>query len=158
MVAIEQLSGIFSKVADNLNQTLDPPQQQPVTKSAPIPHKVRPTRAKNIPSERTNIIEYDDGNSPTDFKRNVHMSPSGPHIILPGIPVPPPRVSPAQPPRVDTGGPSSNLRSSCKKNLVPNFALAAQFLQVKEANTVTHQIPGVAQEYRHLVKGPDRNF
>ena len=32
MVAIEQISGIFSKVSANLNQPLEPPQKQPVTK------------------------------------------------------------------------------------------------------------------------------
>ena len=98
-------------------------------------------------------VEDYDGNSPTDFQRNAHMSPSGPHIILPDGPVPKPRVRPAQPPMVDTGGPSSNLRYSCKKHPVPNSALAAQLLQVREANAVTHQISGVDQEYRHLVKG-----
>ena len=51
MVAIAQLSDIFSKVEDNLHQILDPPQQRPVTKSAIIPHKVRPTTTKHFPSE-----------------------------------------------------------------------------------------------------------
>ena len=92
-----------------------------MTKSANIPHKVRPTLIKPIPSEQTNIIEDDDGNSPTSFQKNVHVSPSGPHIILPDIPVPPPRVRPLQPLRVETGGKSSNLRSSDKKNLSPTF-------------------------------------
>ena len=67
MVAIEQLWGIFPKVAANLHQTLDPTQQHPLTKSSRIPHKVRPTRAKHIPLERHNIIEEDDENNPTDF-------------------------------------------------------------------------------------------
>ena len=49
MVVIDQLSGIFSKVAANLNQPLEPPQTQPVTKYSPLPHQVRPTRAKPIP-------------------------------------------------------------------------------------------------------------
>ena len=89
MVAIEQISDIFSKVADNLHQILDPPQQRLVTKSAIIPHKLCPTLTKTIPSEKPNIIEDDDGNSLTSFLRNGHMSPSGPHIILPDVPVPP---------------------------------------------------------------------
>ena len=42
MVAIEQLSDIFSKVADILQQISDPPQQQPVKKTAIVPQKVRP--------------------------------------------------------------------------------------------------------------------
>ena len=86
------------------------------------------------------------------------MSPSGPHIILPDVPVPPPRVQPYQPPKVYMEGSSSNLISRGKKNHIPNFALAAQFQKVKESNAVTHQISGVAQEYRHLVKGPDRKI
>ena len=157
MVAIEKISDIFSKVAENLHQIVDPPQQQTVTKSSIKLHKVRPTLTKPIPSEHPNILKYDDGNSPTSFHRNVHMSSSGPHIILPDVPVPPPRVRPEQPTRVGTGGKRTNLRSSGKKNPVPNFALAAQFQQVREANAFTHQISGVAQEYRHLVKVPDRN-
>ena len=78
-----------------MHQRLDPPQQQPVTKSTIIPHKVRPTLTKPIPSDQPNIIEDDYGNSTTSFQRNVHMSHSGPHIILTDIPVPPPRVRPA---------------------------------------------------------------
>ena len=131
MVEIAQLSGIFSKVAANLHQTLEPPQQHPVTKSATVSHNMCPIFAKPIPSERPILIEDNDGNSPTDFHHIVHMSPSGPHIIIPYDPVPTPRVRPAQPPRVDTGGPSSNLRSSCNKNPVPNFALAEQCLKVR---------------------------
>ena len=86
------------------------------------------------------------------------MSPSGPHIILLDVPVPLPRVHNAQPPRVNTRRPSSNLRSSCKKKSVPNFSLEEKFGQVREANAVNHQIPGVDQEYRHLVKGPERKI
>ena len=119
---------------------------------------MRPKLTKTIPSEQPNIIEDDDGNSPTGFQRNVHMYLSGTKIIIPDFAVPPSRVRPAQPPRVDTGGPSSNLRSSRKKNPVPNVALAAQYQQVREANAVTHQIFGVAQEYRHMIKGPGRKF
>ena len=141
-----------------MHQIVEPPQQRPVTKSAIITHKVRPTMTKHIPSEQPNIIEDDDGKSPTIFQQNVHMSPSGPHIILPDVPVPPPRVQPAQPPRLDTEGPSSNLRSRGKKNHIPNLVLTAQFQRVREANAVTHEISGVAQEYIYLVKGPDRKI
>ena len=158
MVAIEKISDIFSKVAANLHQRVDHPQQKPVTKSDIIPHRVRPTLTKPITLEQPNIIEDDDGNSPTSFQRNVHMSPSGPHIILLDVPVPPHRVHPTQIPRVDMGGPSSNLRSSGKKNPFPNFALLAQFHQVIESNAITHQIYGVAQEYRHLFKVSDRKI
>ena len=100
-----------------MQQPLYPTQQHPVTTSVTIPHKERPTQAKLIPSERPNTIEDDDGKIPTYFQRIVHISLSGTHIILPDVHVPPPRVLPVQPPRVETGGPSSNLRYSCKKIL-----------------------------------------
>ena len=158
MVAIEQLSDMFSKVVDNLHQRVDPPQNQPVTKPAIIPHKVRPNMTKPIPSEQPNITEEDDEKISTSFQQNVHMSPSDSHIILPEVPIPLPRVQPAQPPRVDTEGPSYNLISRGKKNPIPKFALTAQFQKVHEANSVTHQISGVAQEYIHLVKGLDRKI
>ena len=55
---------------------------------------------------------------------------------------------------VETEGPSSNLRSRGKKTPIPCFALTAQFQKTHEAKAVTHKISGVAQEYRHLIKGP----
>ena len=92
MVTIEQLSDIFSKVADNLHQRADPLQQRSVTKSVIIPQKVRPNMTKPIPSNHPNIIEDYDGKSPTSIQQNVHMYHSGPHIILPTFHVPPPGV------------------------------------------------------------------
>ena len=121
MVDIEQLLNIFSKAADNFHKRVYPPQHRPVTKLSIAPHKVRQTLTKLIPWEQPNIIDYDDGKSPTSLQRNVHMSPSGPHIILLDVPVPPPSFQPAQPPRVDTEGPSSNLRSRGKKIISPTL-------------------------------------
>ena len=144
MVAIEQLSDIFHKVADNLHQIADPPQQQPVTKSASIPHKMCPNMTKPITSEHSNIIEDEDGKCSSSFQQKVHISPSGTHITLPEVPVPPPRVQPAQPPRVDTEGPSSKLISRGKKKPSPHFALTSKSQKVHGANAVTHQISGVA--------------
>ena len=140
MVAIEQLSDIFSKVANNLHQRADPPQQQPVTKSSSIPQKVCPNMTKPIPSEQPNLIEDENGKGYSIFHHRVHMSPSGPHIILPKVPVPPPRVKHAQPSRVDTEVPSSNLISRSNKNPSPHFELTAQFQKGHEASAVTHQI------------------
>ena len=94
MVAIDQLSDMFSKVAANLHQPLDPPQKEPITKYAPLPNQVRPTSTKPIPAERPNIIKDDNGESTTDLHRNVHKSHTGPHIILPDVPASPPRVRP----------------------------------------------------------------
>ena len=109
---------------------------------------------KYLPSVKPNIIEDDDGKCSTSFQHKVHMSLSGTKIILPEDPVLPPRVQTDQPSRVDTEGPSSNLRPRGKKNPIPHFALTAKFQKIHEANAVTHQISGVSQEYRHLVKGP----
>ena len=41
---------------------------------------------------------------------------------------------------------------------MPLYALTEQFQKNHEANAVTHQISGLAQEYIHLVKGPDRKI
>ena len=127
-------------------------------KSGIVPEKVRPDMTKPLPSVQTNIIEDDEGNCSTSFHLKFHMSPSGPNIILPGFPVPPPRLHTAQPPRVDMSGPSSNLRSRGKKNPIPHFSLTAQFQKNNEANAVTHQISGFAHEYRHIIKVPDRKI
>ena len=86
------------------------------------------------------------------------MYPSGKNIILPEVPFPPPRVQTAQNPRVNTERPNSNLISRGKKTPIPHFALTSKFQKIHEANAVIHQISGVAQEYRHLVKGPDKKI
>ena len=86
------------------------------------------------------------------------MSPSCRHIIFPEVPVPPPRVQTAQPPRMGTKGPSYKLLSRGKKNHIPHFELIAKLQKVHEANAFTHQIYGFDQEYRHLVKVPDRKI
>ena len=86
------------------------------------------------------------------------MYPSGPRIIPPEFPVPPLRVQTAQPPRVETEGPSSNLRSRGNKTPIPYFALTAQFQKTHEANAVTHRVSGVAQEYIHLINVPERKI
>ena len=86
------------------------------------------------------------------------MSPSGPSIIPPEVPVTAQKVQTAQPPRVDTEGPIYNLISRGKKNPSPHYTLTAQFKKIHEANVFTHQIYAVAQEYRHLIKVPDKFF
>ena len=111
---------------------------------------------KPLPSEQPNIIEDYDENIPTSCQQNFHMSPSYPHIIIPEVPVPPPRVHPNQPTRVEMEGPIPNLISIGKKTPIPKFVLTAQYQKVREANAVTHKISVVAHEYRHLVNVPDR--
>ena len=36
--------------------------------------------------------------------------------------------------------------------------MTSQGQTTRKANSVTHQISGVPQEYRHLIKGPERKF
>ena len=136
----------------------DPTQQKIVQKSVNVPQKLHPDRTNPLLSVQPNVIEDDEGKESTNFQHKVHMYPSGPSIIPPETPVPPPRVQTAQPPRVDKGGPSSNLRSRGMKNTMTLYVLTAQFQKNHEANVVTHQIYGMDKEYRHLIKGPERKF
>ena len=119
---------------------------------------MHPGWTKTIPSVQPNVIKYEEGKEHTNYHHKYHMSPSGPIIIPPEVPIPPPRAKTRKPPRVDKGGPSSNLRSRGMKNNQPRYALTEQFQKTHEANSVTHQISGVAQEYRHLIKVPEREI
>ena len=141
-----------------MKKRADPPKQQTVKKSAIVTQKVQPARTKPHPSVQTNVIEDDDGKTSTSFQHKVHMSPSVTRIISPEVPVPPPRVQTAQPPRVDTEGPSSNFISKSKKTPITLSALTAQCRKTHEVNAVTHQIYGVDQEYRHLIKCPEKKI
>ena len=158
LVAIEQLSKIFPKAADYGKSTSDPPQQQAEQTADVTPQTLQPGRTKYIPPPQPDVIEDEEGKKPTNFQHKVHRSPSGPHIIPPEVTIPSPRLNTAQPPRVDTGGPSSNLIARENKNPRPRYALTVQWQKTCEANSVTHQISGVAQEYRHLIKGPNRKI
>ena len=129
----------------------DPPQQQAEQTAAIITKKLQSGWTKYIPSVQPNGIEDEEGKKPSYYQHKFHISPSGPHIIHPEAPIPPPRVKTGQPPRVDKGGPSSNLRSRVNKNPRPRYALTAQAPITREANSVTHHIFGVAQEYRHHI-------
>ena len=54
-------------------------------------------------------------------------------------------------------GPSSNLRTIGNKNIRPRYALTAQGQTPHKVNSVTHQISGVAQEYRHIIKVQEKH-
>ena len=157
MVAIEQLYQIFSKVADNVQKRVEPPQQKTV-KNPPLYLRKCVQIWPNLLPQYIPISLKDEGTCSTSVQHKLHMSHSGPNSILPEVPVPPPRVQTAQPPMVDTEGPSSNLRSRGKKTPISHFVLTAQSQKTHEANAVTHKISGVAQKYRHLVKVPDRKI
>ena len=93
-----------------MKSTADPPEHQPEKKSANIPQKLQPGWTKYIPSVQPNVIEDEEGKEPTKYQHKVHIYTSGTIIIPPEVPIPPPMFNTAQPPRVDKGGPSSNLR------------------------------------------------
>ena len=57
LVAIEQLSKIFTKAADNANSTADPPQQQAEQTAYIIPQKLQPGWTKYIPSQQPNGLK-----------------------------------------------------------------------------------------------------
>ena len=119
---------------------------------------MQPGRTKYIPPPQPNVIGDEEGKEPTNFHHKVHRSPSWPHIIPPEVPIPYPNLNTAQPPRVETGGPSYNLRSRGNKNPRPRYALKVHCQKPREANSVTHQISGMTQEYRHLIKVPERKI
>ena len=64
LVAIEQLSKIFTKAADNMKSTADPPQQQSEQTAASIPQKLQPGWTKYILSVQPNAIEDEEGKEP----------------------------------------------------------------------------------------------
>ena len=83
LVAIEQLSKIFTKAAHNVKITEEPPQQQAEQTAAAIPQTLQSGYNKYIPSLKPNFVEDEEGKEPTKFQHKVHRSLSGPHIITP---------------------------------------------------------------------------
>ena len=75
------MSKIFSKEADDGQNTADTPQQQADHTVAGIPTALQPGWNKYIPPTQPNVIEDEEGMRPTNFQRKVQKSPSGPHII-----------------------------------------------------------------------------
>ena len=138
LVAIETLSKIFTKASKDRKSTTDPPHKQAYHTPASIPKTPQPGRTEYIPPPQTNGIEYEEGLRPANFQHKVHRSPSGPRIIPPEVPFPSPRANTEQPPRVDMGGPSYNLRSRGNKYIKPQYALIAQGHTPCEENSVTH--------------------
>ena len=155
---MEQLFKLFTKAVDDGKSTSEPPQQQEDHTSDGIPKTLQPGGTKYIPPPQPYVIEDEEGMRPKNFQHKVHRSPSGPHIIPHEVPTPSPRVNTTQPLRVVMGGPSSNLRSRGNKNPRPRYALTEQCQTPREVNSVTHQISGVAQEYRHQIEVPERKI
>ena len=126
LVTLEKLSRLFTKADDDRKSTADPPQKLADHTAASIPKTPQPKCTKYIPSPQPNFIEDEEGLIPENFQHKIHRSPSGPHIFSPEFPIPSPRLNTAQPPRVNMGGPSSNLRSRGNKNIRPRYTLTAQ--------------------------------
>ena len=122
--AIETLSKIFTKEADDGKSTIDPPYKQAENTAArSIPQTPHPVRPEYTQIPQPNVIEDEEGVIPASCQHNIHRSPSVPHTIPPEVPRPSPRLNTAQPPRVDMGRPSSNLRSRRNKLVHPRYAL-----------------------------------
>ena len=158
LVTIETLSKIFTKAADDGKSTKYPPYKQSYHTAASIPQTPHPGRPEYNPTPQPNVIEDEEGVRPSNFWHKIHRSPLGPHTIPPGVPSSSLRVNTVQPQRVYMGVPSYNLRSIRNKNIQQRYALTAQGQTPRESNSVTHQISVVAQEYRHLIKGPERKI
>ena len=155
--AIETLYKIFTKAADDGKSKTDPPYKRAENTAArSIPQTPHPGRPEYTQIPQPNVIKNEEGLRPANFQHKIHRSPSGPHTIPPEVTRPSPRVNTKQAPRADMGGPSSNLRSRRNKLVQPRYALTAQGQTPRGENSVTHQVSGVAQEYRHLIKGPER--
>ena len=114
-MAIETLSKIFTKAADDGKSMKDPPHKPVDHTDASIRQTPQPGRTEYIPTPHTDVNEYEEGVKPENFQKKVHRSPSGPHTIPPEVTIPSPRVNTVQPPRVEMVGPSSNLRSRGNK-------------------------------------------
>ena len=144
--AIETLSKIFTNAADDGKSTTYPPcKQAENTPARSITQTPHPGRPEYTQITQPNVIEDEEVVRPANCQHKIHRSPSGPHTIPPEVPRPSPRVNTAQSPRVDMGGPSSNLISRRNKLVPPRYALTAQGQTPREANSVTHHNSGVAQ-------------
>ena len=136
-----------------------PPHKQVYHTAASIPKTPQPGRTGYIPPPQPNAIADKEGLRPANFQHRVHRSPSGPHTIPPEVHIPLPRVKTVKPPRVDMGGHRSNLISIGNKKNRPQYAFTVQCQKkIREENLVTNKISEVAQEYRRVIKGPERKI
>ena len=154
MAAIQQLSNIYSRITSTLqNNSTNNDSQHNTPQKSNLVNKNTVPFPKLPPQNHLNIIEDDNGDLPT-ITYKVH---TGTNLIPPDDPPSPPRVNTPPPPRV-IDGPSTNLRSRFTGGTASHYALATATLTSMEANSVIHPDTGVAQEYRHLLKGPDKTL
>ena len=149
-----------------------PPRMSPTQQATQsrVPKIIPP--AHNAHPNRPNIIEDDHGNQPLGLDhRNQPLglglppqrkterphciptdSVTSPRVVrIHRQPVTPsPRVE--RPPRYQTR--SYNLRPN---TISVRYLNAANYIATEETNSVTHPITDQAQEYRHLIKGDDKD-
>ena len=130
------------------------------------------TPAHNAHPHRSNIIKDDHGNQPLGLNHGnqplgLGLPPKRNHPTLYYIPhdsAPSPRVArihlqPDTPyPRVERP-PQYQAHSYTHRpnSISARYSDAANYIAITEANSVTHPITGQAQEYRHLMKGNNKD-
>ena len=116
-------------------------------------------------THRPNIIEDDNGNQPQKLThRNKPLglglppqrNTSTTHYIPPDSATYP-RVTPS--PRVKQFPRFQTRSRTCRQNSISSkYVDAANYIAIVEAKSVTHPITGQAQEYRHLMKGDEKEI
>ena len=82
LVAIETLSKIFTKAAEDRKSTTDPPHKQSYHTAASISKTPQPGRTEYIPPPQPNVIEDEEGLISGNFQHKVRRSPSGHTLFL----------------------------------------------------------------------------
>ena len=163
MEALHQLAELFQQSVTKNNDTpnsVAPPRMSPTQQAPQARVPIITTPAHNVHPHRSNIIEVSHGNQPLVLDHvnqplGLGLPPqrktSTPHYIPPDSVLSPrvafihrqtvtpyPRVQ--RLPRYQTR--SYNLRSN---TISARYVYAANYMAIKEANTVTHPITGQAQ-------------
>ena len=167
MEALHQLAELFQQAVtknDNTSNSVAPPN---MTQTRQEPQGKIPTATPNHDAHphRPNIIEDDDINQPwkLDHKNQPlrlglppQRNTSTPHYIPPVFATSP-RVAPS--PRVEQPTRYQTRSRTCRPNSISSkYANAANYIAISEANSVTHPITGQSQEYRHLMKGDEKEI
>ena len=175
MEVLHKLAEKFQQSVTKDNDTptpVAPPRMSP-TREAPqtrVPISTTPTR--NAHPHLSNIIEEDHCNQPLGLDHitqplGLDLPPqqktSTPQYIPPNS-VPSPRVARihrqtvTSPPRVERP-PKYKTRSYTRRpnSISARYDYAANYIAITEANYVTHPITGQSQEYRHLIKGDNKD-
>ena len=135
-----------------------------------VPINTTPTR--NAHPYLSNIIKDDHGNQPLGLNHGTQplglglppqRKTSTPHYVPPDS-VPSPRVARIHrqtvtpSPRVERP-PRYQTRSYTRRpnSISARYADAENYIAIAETNSFTHPITGQAQEYRHLIKGNDKD-